>query len=71
MVLYYDDPSFEGQGECFQAHFVLEILSLFRLILHWIILPFDGGRGFLLTFILENPFVALRVPKLIEAASRE
>jgi hypothetical protein len=38
MVLYYDDPSFEDQGGHFQAHFVLEIRSLFRLILYWTIL---------------------------------
>jgi hypothetical protein len=44
MVLYYDDPSFEDQGGHFQAHFVLEIRSLFRLILYWTILRL--GRRF-------------------------
>ena len=41
MVLHYDDPSFEDQGGRFQAHFVLEIRSLFRLILYWTILSVD------------------------------
>ena len=46
MVLHYDDPSFEDQGGRFQAHFVLEIRSLFRLILYWTILGIDKAEGF-------------------------